>query len=352
MKASTRRNLWITIIGIIIVLLLISQSNSIGSNSSNNSDNSRDTDEPKGAWLTDLRYSECDFYVYINRDTRSHATDGSGFSHYLSGEGVVIYPLNGMYSSLSATWALDADWDGASADAGALLIYADERLIYSSSDIRIDGKLYEDISLNISGCNNLKIEFTRYHYLHGMFTTYGNIGRLNNIWLEPYTTPYSVQQSENIAAAMRSRNTLPESLDISRLPSVKNCQYYESGYRVEDCFGTEYANGHFDLCSYHYGSEKPHMASATFRATGNWRYFRGRFFTRQGQNRNFQISFQIFADGNLVYESGMINCETYPIDFDIDIYNADTIMIQSYSEDYTSLGTNPGIILVNAEVHN
>lgn len=348
---SAKRWLWVTIIGIVILLLIISQSRSSGSNSSNNSD-IQAAESPKGAWLTDLKYSECDFYVYVNRDNRSRATDGSGFSHYLSGEGIIVYPLEGKYSSLSATWALDADWDGASADPGALLIYADDCLIYSSSDIRIDGQLYEDVYLDITGCNNLKIEFCRYHHLHGMFTTYGNIGRLNNIWLEPYTTPYGMQYNEHSSESMRTRNTLPDSLELQRLPSVKNCQYYEAGYRVSDCFGAEYQNGYFDLCSYHCGSESPHKASALFRTTGDWRYLRGRFFTRTGQNKNFYISFQIYADDALIYDSGMINSDTYPIDFDIDIYNADAITIQSYSEDYTSLGTNPGIILVNAEVHN
>ena len=47
------------------------------------------------------------------------------------------------------------------------------------------------------------------------------------------------------------------------------------------------------------------------------------------------ISFQIYADDILLYDSGLIGRDTYPVDFDVDINFAESIRIQSYSDDYT-----------------
>lgn len=338
---------------LLCLILVIIVSLTSGCSSSSNSE-PQSTEPPQGEWLTNLQYSE-NSGINVNPNSRTYASDGSGYNHYLSGCGSIVYLLHGMYSSLSARWVLDANWDNANADAGSLLIYADDALVFRSSPINISDKLFQDVYINLSGCNRLRIEFTRYKYPHmgGYFS--GNIGRLNSIWLEPYTSNYN----NSIQKAQTPQNTIKPSgsLDIQYLPCVLHCTHYDGNSYlgssgIVDNLGNKYQNGYYDFCSYYPKLEEPREASALFRATGNWKCLRGRIFARPRQESGFMIRFKIFADERLVFDSGLLSRDSTPVDFDIDIGYADRIKMQSYSDDYTMMGTNPGIILVNAEVYN
>lgn len=124
---------------------------------------------------------------------------------------------------------------------------------------------------------------------------------------------------------------------------------------VTDSYGNKYDGPYFDLCSYGYasGSGKYITEDATeFNLDGKYRYFSGTFFTRAKQSENYTIEFMVYADDVLIFRSEPISRKTKAIDFTIDIGNCDVLRITSRSYDYTSTGTNPGIILVNAHVLN
>lgn len=331
-----------------ISILLISSTfilSACSTSTSNSSLLASTPEMPKGVWLTDLEYREKDYYLRIDEgNIRSHGTDGCGYNHYLSGEGEVIYPLHKMYASLSARWVLDADWPNAKADAGTLLIYADDELVFSSSPISILGEMYQDVYIDdITECDLLRIKFEPYHH----DGTYSNIGRLNGIWLEPNCGEKTVGQTISYKL---TPITFADSMKIELLPSERYLSYHE--YGVEDSYGNEYSGGHFDFCSYHRKGYDAHQSYVILRTNGNWKNMRGKFFTRNTQDSKFRIVFQIYADDTLVYSSTEMGRNDYPVDFDISISHADKVTLISYSDDYTMLGTNPGIILVNAEVYN
>ena len=122
---------------------------------------------------------------------------------------------------------------------------------------------------------------------------------------------------------------------------------------IEDAYGNTYDGPYFDLCSYgDHGGEIDAQAYTDLVAGGHYRYLSGTFFSRANQNESYKIEFFIYADEELVYSSGPIDRRTKPIDFTVDIANCDVIRVMSSSIDNTSFATNPGIVLVNAQVHN
>lgn len=121
-------------------------------------------------------------------------------------------------------------------------------------------------------------------------------------------------------------------------------RYYEK--TCTNIYGDEYY-GYYDLCSYR-GKE----AYVEVYTDCQYQYFGGTFFTRSAMDESFTIAFQVYADDVLVYDSGYINRRTKPIDFEIDIHNAEIVKILSTSTDYTFYNTNPGIILTNTYVYN
>lgn len=344
---------------IVAVIIFIAVASGVFGKTDNTSDTHSDpqsTAVPQGAWLTDLKYSDKDLWVYMDKRSDNYATDGNGYNHYLytqnASTGSITYPLHGMYSSLTATWVLDANRANANADAGALQIFTDDSLAFSSSEISIEGQMYQNVYVDLTGCNILRIEFVGYHYNDGMFSSYGNIGKLNNIWLEPYmgSSATGKQSTRPISNNQNTNWNQPESVSIRQLPSVIECLDF-SHYSITDQYGNEYKS-YYDFCSYHENGYDAKQQYLILRPQGKWHYLRGRYFARPSQNDGFVICFQIFADDVLVYDSGMIDRNAAPVDFDIDIGYADTVRMQSYSDNYTFMGTNPGIILVNSEVHN
>ena len=114
---------------------------------------------------------------------------------------------------------------------------------------------------------------------------------------------------------------------------------------TEDSYGKTYRGPYFDLCSY-----DDTRAYTDLVAGGHFKYLSGTFFARSTQNDSHTIEFFVYADGVLVYNSGPIDRRTKPIEFTVDIGNCDIVRVMSASSDYGY--TNPGIELVNAQVHN
>lgn len=308
----------------------------------------------RGAWLSELDCEKKDFNIQINRETSSRAANGSELKHYIDslGPGEISYQLKGQYKYLTGLWTLDENWEEAIAEQGALEIYCDGEIKYLSPDLGGENNRFDDVVLDISACQELKIVFNGYHYYHYGFRTFGNIGRFSSIRLTNEIDASLQHRIEEINSRITAIQNIPLSERIENLPVYKECQYYDDWYSITDSYGNKYSDGYFDLCSYHENGHDPHQAYAIIRTNREWQYFRGTYFAREGQSSDYRILFQIYADDMLVYDSGLISRETYPIDFDVEINFAENIRIQSYSDDYTFMGTNPGIILVNAEVHN
>ena len=122
---------------------------------------------------------------------------------------------------------------------------------------------------------------------------------------------------------------------------------------VTDSYGNKYDAPYIDLCSYGaHGSYDAVRAYTDFVTDGKYMYLEGTYFCRAEQSEDFTITFQIYADGKLIYDSGEISRQTKAIHFKVTIDNADIVRVMSFSDDYTMMRTNPGVILVNAIVYN
>lgn len=147
---------------------------------------------------------------------------------------------------------------------------------------------------------------------------------------------------------------VPVAVPLADLPIISDDKNLSKN-DVKDAYGNEYVAPYFDLCSYgsaHRDGEYITQAVTEFNLDGKYRYFSGTFFTRAKQSENYTIEFMVYADDVLIFRSEPISRKTKAIDFTIDIGNCDVLRITSRSYDYTSTGTNPGIILVNAHVLN
>ena len=287
------------------------------------------TNPAGGAWLTNLQYSQKDADVFVNRNTSSRGTDGSAYTRWLSGLGSITYPLRGRYSSLSARWVLDADRPGAKADAGALRIYTDGALAFISGEISVEGNLYEDVYVNVAGCQELKIELVGYYYLNRGSSAFGNIGRLNNTWLELADAGQAAPRRD---PAPDTGSNTPSSRRIQLLPAVSQTTSYNDLNTAKDSFGNQYPGGYYDFCSYHEKGKEPYQSYVILRTNGEWSRLRGRYFARTRQDPGYRITFQIYADDVLIYDSGQRARDDAPVDFDIDIRRADRLKLISYSD--------------------
>lgn len=146
----------------------------------------------------------------------------------------------------------------------------------------------------------------------------------------------------------------PTSVSLIDLPIISDNKNFSKN-DVDDAYGNTYAGPYFDLCSYGNSNRDGQyitQAVTEFNLDGQYRYFSGTFFTRAKQSENYTIEFMVYADDVLIFRSEPISRKTKAIDFTIDVGYCEVLKITSRSYDYTSTGTNPGIILVNAHVAN
>lgn len=148
-----------------------------------------------------------------------------------------------------------------------------------------------------------------------------------------------------------------EPCDLTDLPVVGD--HSDTINNMESRYPTTYPDGseceapYFDLCSYGNDGVRERTQAYTDLATdGKYMYLEGTYFCRQKQHEDYRISFQVFADGKLVYDSGEISKSTEATHFQVAINYADVVRITSISDDYTLMGKNPGVILVDARVFN
>ena len=216
-----------------------------------------------------------------------------------------------------------------------LLIYADDELIYCSEPISRKTRSV-NLAIDIGDCEVLTIAARSYDYTSS--GTNPGIHLYNPMLWNEYD------------------GELTPGADINHnLVSLTDLYVYSGKSNIDvgkdtDSYGNVYKGIHLDLCSWgDYGGGFDHQACTEFVNEG-YRYLSGTFFTRKSQNESYEIEFLIYADDELVYSSGMINRKTKAIDFVVELGDCDIIKVMSRSRDYTSTGTNPGIILVDAFV--
>lgn len=146
----------------------------------------------------------------------------------------------------------------------------------------------------------------------------------------------------------------PDAVPLHTLPLYGE----EDALREKDCtnaYGDTFEGPYYELVSYgdsYQDGQYITQSSTAFTVDGAYRYLTGTFFTRAKQSEDFTIEFMVYADGELIYCSEPISRKTRSVDFAIEIGDCDVLTITSRSYDYTSINTNPGIILVDAMVSN
>lgn len=71
--------------------------------------------------------------------------------------GTAYYNLNGLYTSMSGVYGM---LDGTNADEGTILVYGDDRLL-ETLDVQV-GMIPKNFAINVTGVNQLRIEFTKW----------------------------------------------------------------------------------------------------------------------------------------------------------------------------------------------
>lgn len=112
---------------------------------------------------------------------------------------------------------------------------------------------------------------------------------------------------------------------------------------VKDAYGNQYDAPHMDLCSYK-GKENYFELVLD----GKFNALDLIYFARNGMPDMFSIKFKIYGDGVLLYSSEALKRTTEPQELSLDVTNVRILRLESCSSDYSSLRTNPGVIVVNA----
>lgn len=180
------------VIGICIILLLVGIIAVLASIENANTHTYEqnalvDTQEQvSGKWLVDMERIDAD--NFDDRFNMSYNKNDGGFSNVITGPGNVTFPLNGLYSSLTAVWEVKSDGraDYDFAPSGALQIYTDGYLAYSSPYITCNGNNSDYIYIDVSGCSYLQIYFNTYEVQSGwMGFIDTNTGYLSQVRVEP-----------------------------------------------------------------------------------------------------------------------------------------------------------------------
>lgn len=168
---------------------------------------------------------------------------------------------------------------------------------------------------------------------------------------------YDGTNTENNPVASESDNSIIASTQQEYLSNMHIFKTHsdvldniiESG-TIQDAYGNTYDAPYFDLCSY--GGVRPTQAFTELVTGGKYMYLKGTYFCRPNQDDDFEITFQIYADGVLVYDSGVLTRDDHPENFEICINNAEIVRVTSMSDDDSIYNTNPGVIVADAIVYN
>ena len=118
-----------------------------------------------------------------------------------------------------------------------------------------------------------------------------------------------------------------------------------------DSDGNVYTGEFREFCAWSKSSDV-HEPCVIVDINENYEYtrFTGTIFTRPEQDEDLAITFQIFADGKCIYNSGEMHTSTNAINLNLDVEGVNQLMFIATTEDYGKY-CNPAVILVNAVLH-
>ena len=123
---------------------------------------------------------------------------------------------------------------------------------------------------------------------------------------------------------------------------------------AEDYFGNQYESSYYVLSvtnnsDLYWVQGELIEEYADIATNGEYMYLSGTVFCNARQHPDHKMSFKVYADGVLVYDSGEMSRDTEPKHIKVCINNAQVIRIQSTSHNYPLTDRSPSIILVNAK---
>lgn len=169
-------------------------------------------------------------------------------------------------------------------------------------------------------------------------------------------TEPSEEETEPSIAPTTPPTTAPEepnTVSLHTMPVYGDKPTYQEGEK-KNSYGDTFSGHIYELVAYGKGSENNKyitVDTASFTLDGAYNYLTGTFFTRSNQNEDYTIELLVYADDELIYCSEPISRKTRSVELAVEISGCQMLTIAARSYDYTSSGTNPGIYLINPELH-
>ena len=116
-----------------------------------------------------------------------------------------------------------------------------------------------------------------------------------------------------------------------------------------DSYGMRYDGPYFCLTSlyrYNMGWEEAYTELVT---GGEYMHLSGTYFMKADYDY-YEMTFKVYADGELVYDSGVITRRTQAVSFDVCIQNAQTVRITAQASNIDDTLQGAHLYLVDAEV--
>lgn len=116
---------------------------------------------------------------------------------------------------------------------------------------------------------------------------------------------------------------------------------------VMDSYGITYKSPNFQMTVFNQGEAYTELV-----AGGKYMYLSGTYFTDNAYHYDYDVTFQIYADGELVLDSGPINRDTKSEDFTVCINNADVVRLVAVGDENMGITSAIWLFLANAIVFN
>ena len=270
------------------------------------------------------------YFKLFSFGTAGEITD---FNSYTK-QAKVEFKNDGQYQYLTGT--IFANADQKENDDVELFVYADDELVYYSGPIRRKDKAM-DIAIEIGNCDILTLEAR----------SYDSRGE---------DEPAIILVNAFVTTGFDGTLTESEYFNTNLYP-LTDCHIYSSnsdieGGTIKDAFGTVHKGIYLDLMCYGEGLTKAHDAKIEYAVNGEYQYLSGTYFANADQDENEVVELFIYADDELIYESGKVSRSDKPVTFTIDIKNCDILRFETTS-DGNGLGyTKPRIFIMNPMVSN
>ena len=162
----------------------------------------------------------------------------------------------------------------------------------------------------------------------------------------------SLQADEFVTKIDEYEKYRPKSLaEMEPMSKGNNVGFSDDGV-VKDTFGNSYTG----YVLFETWNGKKNESSAVVPVQGYYSKLKGTLVCKQDMALDKSVGIKIYADGQVIYESELINPTSDPIYFELDITGIKTLKLESVSpsekaEDYNSK-KNPHLIIVDSLLYN